>query len=70
MTRWIALIAILSLAGCKTLQEAEIAQDDAKCASYGAPKGSPAYVQCRMELDRNRSNEIAAGTRPIISPRY
>lgn len=26
-----------------------------KCLSYGVPKGSPAYVQCRTQLDQNRA---------------
>jgi hypothetical protein len=27
------------------------AEDDAKCQSYGAKQGDPAYVQCRAQLD-------------------
>lgn len=60
MRHWIALAAVLSLAGCKTIAEAQSERDDAKCVSYGAPKGSPAYTQCRLQLEQNRSNERAA----------
>jgi hypothetical protein len=41
------------------------ANDDATCRSYGASPGSPAYVQCRMNI----SNQRAAGdmqTRALI----
>jgi len=58
----VPLFAVLSLAGCKHIEEAENAADDRKCASYGVAKGSDAYVQCRMALERNRSNEIAAAS--------
>lgn len=60
MRYWIALAAVLSLAGCKTIDEARSERDDARCLSYGVQRGSPPYVECRMALDRNRSNETAA----------
>ena len=69
MRYWIALAAVLSLTGCKTIEQAENGADDRKCRSYGVERGSDAYVQCRMALDRNRSNEVAAtagGARAII----
>lgn len=50
-----------ALGGCVTTQEAQIAADDTRCQSYGVPKGSPAYVQCRAQLDQNRANVQAAG---------
>jgi hypothetical protein len=33
--------------------------DDAKCRSYGATPGSPAYVQCRSQLDAARTQALA-----------
>lgn len=60
MRYWIALAAVLSLAGCKTMQEAQMDADDAKCRSYGAEKGSPPYMQCRMNLDAGRASVRAA----------
>jgi hypothetical protein len=35
---------------------AQSASDDAQCQSYGAPPGSPLYVQCRMNLDNQRAS--------------
>lgn len=43
-------------------QAAVIAKDDATCQSYGAEKGSSVYVQCRAQLDRNRT-EVRASER-------
>jgi len=45
---------VIPLAGCVTAEQ-QIALDDTKCQSYGVPKGSPAYVQCRGQLDQNRA---------------
>lgn len=61
----------LSLAGCaqagKFLNDvasgpAQLAaqQDDAKCRSYGASPGDPAYVSCRAQLDAARTASSAA----------
>lgn len=50
-----AFFLALLLAGCQTDQE-RIAKDDDQCQSYGVAKGSPAYVQCRMNLDHDRAN--------------
>ena len=50
----VPVLAILPLAGCMTTEQ-QIALDDTKCQSYGVPKGSPAYVQCRGQLDQNRA---------------
>jgi hypothetical protein len=52
----------LGLAGCPTVEE-QLAKDrehfakfdDGKCQSYGAKPGTPAYVQCRAQLDAARS---------------
>jgi hypothetical protein len=57
MGRIFPIIALAGLlAGCVTAQD-RMAQDDQKCLSYGVAKGSKPYVDCRMELDRQRSNE-------------
>lgn len=55
----IALGAILSLTGCMQTAEDRVAKDDAQCLSYGVPKGSPAYVECRMRLDQQRATQRA-----------
>ena len=64
--KWIAATAILavaaSLAGCglsQRLAEQRNAEDDAKCLSYGARRGDPAYVQCRAQLDAARTQASA-----------
>jgi hypothetical protein len=31
------------------------ASDDAECRSYGVDPGSPGYVQCRMNLENQRT---------------
>lgn len=49
-----AAVAALFVTGCAAPRD-YIAEDDAKCLSYGVPKGSPAYVQCRTQLDQNRA---------------
>ena len=49
----IATSAVL-LGGCVTpaaQQAQQAAADDAKCLSYGARRGDPAYVQCRSQLN-------------------
>lgn len=60
MRYWMPLFAVLSLAGCKTMDEAIAERDDAKCLSYGVQKGSQQYTDCRLQLERNRSSERAA----------
>ena len=55
----ISLMALLSLTGCITLAEQQKREDDAKCSSYGAKRGDPAYVQCRAQLDAARTNANA-----------
>lgn len=53
-----ALLALL-LAGCQTTED-RVAADDATCRSYGVAPGSTPYVQCRMNLDRGRSDVKAS----------
>jgi hypothetical protein len=60
----IAGMAFLAVAGCASGQNVQVTReqaDDAKCRSYGAAKGSPAYVNCRTQLDVQRSNAVAMG---------
>jgi hypothetical protein len=54
-----AVFAALLLAGCQTTDD-RIALDDRQCRSYGVEVGSPAYVQCRSNLDTNRANVRAS----------
>jgi hypothetical protein len=57
----IATTAVL-LGGCVTpaaQQAQQAAADDAKCLSYGARRGDPAYVQCRSQLDAARTQAAA-----------
>ena len=55
--------ALFALAGCQTTAERQAHQDaadNARCLSYGAKRGSDAYVKCRTDLARNRTlDEIA-----------
>ncbi len=79
--RAIAAVCLLALplAACQTIEErrAEIdRQDDARCVSYGAKRGTPAYTNCRLELDRNRAIEMEARRprrrrhRSVLGPRH
>lgn len=54
-----AVLLGLLLTGCVT-QEEKIAVDDRQCQSYGVAIGSPAYVQCRANLDAGRANVAAS----------
>jgi hypothetical protein len=68
--RTLAILALtaLSLAACQTIEErqAEIDRaDDARCQQYGAKRGTPAYTNCRLEIDRNRAIE-AQSRRPVV----
>jgi len=40
--------------------QAQAAADDAKCQSYGAKRGDPAYIQCRTQLDAERAQMRSA----------
>lgn len=50
----------LGLGGCKSIEEAHQQRDDAKCLSYGVLKGSQPYVECRMQLEQQRSDRNRA----------
>jgi hypothetical protein len=59
----------LALSGCMTTeQRAELkaqiaAADDSECRSYGADKGTPAYVECRTVKDQQHAQAEAAAER-------
>lgn len=62
MPKMILVIFTLTLAGCMSRDErlAEIsAADDRACLSYGAQKGTDAYVACRTQLATNRNSASA-----------
>jgi hypothetical protein len=65
-----ALLLALAVGGCVDVAKL----DDQKCQGYGAALGSPAYVQCRAQLDAARTQAqatIAAApidTRPSYRP--
>jgi hypothetical protein len=67
--RTLALLAlVLPLAACQTYAErqAEIDRaDDLRCQDFGARRGTPAYTNCRLELERNRAIEAQA-RRPVV----
>ncbi len=50
----LAVGAVWGLTGCQTAEQ-RMAKDDTQCLSYGVPKGSPAYVECRMRLEEQRT---------------
>ncbi len=63
-----AAAAALVLAGCQTAAErqAELDRvDDARCQDFGARRGTPAYTNCRLELERTRAIEAQA-RRPVV----
>jgi hypothetical protein len=56
------LLVVLLLAGCMTTEERiakNNAEDSRKCLGYGAQPGSPAYVNCRAQLDAARTTADA-----------
>jgi len=56
MKRFFIIAAFTALlSGCAATRAELAAVDDEKCRSYGAPPGTPAYVQCRMQLDTSRT---------------
>ena len=68
MRRLALLVFLLPLAACQTIEErqAEIDRaDDARCLDYGAKRGTPAYTNCRLEVDRTRAIE-AQSRRPVV----
>jgi len=67
---WCGLFCLLLTSGCAEYQAQQAAQhaaeDDAKCHSYGAKPGAPAYVQCRAQLDAARTQADAAVASAVI----
>lgn len=68
------LLMGLALASCMTREEriaAQEAKDDRQCMSYGAQKGSDAYVNCRTGLSAARTNAdaIATNSGPVVCNR-
>jgi len=67
---FIPLSAML-VAGCAEyearLAAQHAAEDDAKCQSYGAKVGEPAYVQCRAQLDAARTQASATSSAAVIA---
>ena len=60
---WCGLFCVLI--GC--VDKAQLAaDDDAKCRSYGAKHGEPAYVQCRAQLDAAHTQADAAVASAVI----
>ena len=62
----VAVLLLLMLGGCQTLEESRAAQraaaqaqDDQKCQGFGARPGTDAYVNCRAQLDSARTNAAA-----------
>lgn len=67
-----ALIALaITKNGCAEYQaqraQAMADNDDAQCQSYGAQPGSPAYIQCRMNLDNQRAQMRTAIASQMLS---
>ncbi len=62
----------LGLSGCVTDKEMQFRlaqQDDVKCQSYGAKPGTPAYVQCRTQLDAAKTQADATiAAAPVYVP--
>lgn len=73
----LVLALALALGGCAAYEQqqreqamaqaqAQSASDDAQCQSYGAAPGSPMYVQCRMQLDGQRTQAAEANRQMAI----
>ena len=65
--RTIAIITLILLTGCAEYRAYLAAEDDAKCKSYGAKVGEPAYVACRASMDAARTQADAIGAAAIVS---
>jgi hypothetical protein len=68
--RKLALLSLLALtlAACQTREERQAEldrEDDVRCQQFGAKRGTPAYTNCRLELERNRAI-IAESRRPVV----
>ncbi|WP_225607280.1 hypothetical protein [Pseudomonas sp. PDM10] len=48
-----------SLNNLAAAKELQAAKDDAQCQSYGATPGSDAYVNCRVQLDKTATDQLA-----------
>jgi hypothetical protein len=48
-----------SLKTLAVAKELQAAKDDAQCQSYGATPGSDAYVNCRVQLDKAATDQLA-----------
>lgn len=58
-----SFLFLLLLSGCLGQEErlaAASAKDDQQCLSYGAKKGTDAYVNCRAQLEASRRQADAA----------
>lgn len=55
-----AVILCLLLSGClrEERMAAQSAKDDQQCLSYGAQRGSDAYVACRTQLSTTKTSYI------------
>lgn len=67
----LALLGVVILSGCAEyrarIAAERAAADNAKCLSYGAARGDPAYVQCRAQLDAARTQaEATAAAAPMV----
>ena len=62
--RTIAIITLILLTGCAEYRAYLAAEDDAKCKSYGAKEGEPAYVACRASMDAARTQADAIVSHP------
>lgn len=56
---WVAGAVALAVAGCQSRAETAVNSDDAYCRSIGAPPGSPAYPQCRLQLRAEQDRKEA-----------
>lgn len=59
MRNLLILLFALGLSACGASRAELAARDDEKCKSYGAQPGTPAYVQCRTQLDTTRTTARA-----------
>jgi len=53
----------------QAIEQARAAADDAKCQSYGAKPGEPAYIQCRVALDNQRAQMRATVAGALVASR-
>jgi hypothetical protein len=75
---WLLFLLAIGLAGCESAEHRQArlaaiaAADDGKCRSYGGEPGTPAYVQCRAQLDaaRTQAQATAAAALANAPPAY